>query len=495
MSLSSYHKQGGINSSDLYKLYNNEQLASAQATGLGVDIDSTVISAVGQADDIVLVANDLDSLDLLVKGTERYCKKYRVNLVPSKTKLLAFCTPTQITVVDYAKKMTDICIDGQVIKFDDKAEHVGIIRSPQGNMPHIQGRITAHRKAMHSINRAGVARHHFGNPVASLRVHQIYGLSVLFSGMACLYLSSSEVKIIDLHLQRTVQNIQKLHQGTPRSITFLMAGCLPGEAILHLKQLTLFMMICHLPGDVLHLHGKLVLETGQPPQKSWFNHILKLCEKYCLPHPHLQLEEPPPKSIFKKNVKLAVVQYWEDTLRKEALDLESVRHFDVYAYGLSHPHWIWVSAGNNSFEVRKGCVLARMISGRYRTDYFARHWSSNKQGLCLIPGCVDKIGDLRHLLIECSALAGTREKIIELILKKASMLLPLHVFFQSLFQSNTELQYQFILEPFSFSHVQFLCNLYGNNIFYSICYFVRTYAFLIHTARQKQMNLKGEAFN
>ena len=481
-------EQGGINSSDLYKLYNNEQLASAQATDLGVDIDSSIISAVGQADDVVLIANDLDSLDLLVKGTERYCNKYRVKLVPCKTKLLAFCKQSQLAAVDYDKKMTDISIDGQVIKFDDIAEHVGITRSPDGNMPHIQGRIAAHRRAMHSINRAGAARHHFGNPVASLRIHQLYGTSVLFSGMACLYLTAAEVKIIDQHLQWTVQNIQKLHQGTPRSITFLMAGCLPGEAILHLKQLTLFMMICHLPSDPLNNHAKYVLSNGQPPQKSWFNQILKLCEKYCLPHPHLLLEQPPPKSLFKKNVKNAVVKFWEDALRKEALELQSVKHFDVHSYGLSHPHWIWVTAGNNSFEVRKSCILARMISGRYRTDYFARHWSANKSGLCLIPGCEDRIGDLKHLLIECTPLSGTREKIINLILMKSSMLLPLQQFFMSLFQSSPELQCQFVLEPFSFHQLKFLCNLYGQTIFYSICYFVRTFAFMIHTARQKLMS-------
>ena len=233
-------EQGGINSSDFYKLYNNEQLVSAQATDLGVDIDSNIISAVGQADDVVLLSNDLDSLDLLVKGTERYCMKYRVSLVPSKTKLLAFCTPPQASLVEFAKKMTDIRINGQNIKYDEMAEHVGIIiRCPDGNMPHIQGRITAHRKAMYAVDGAGAARQHFGNPAVALRIHQLYGTSVLFSGLACLLLSAAEVKLIDIHLQHIVQRIQKLHEGTPRSFTFLLAGCLPGEAILHLKQLNL----------------------------------------------------------------------------------------------------------------------------------------------------------------------------------------------------------------------------------------------------------------
>ena len=63
-------EQGGVNSGDFYKLYNNEQLKSAQASSLGVDIGSSIVSAIGQADDVILAANNLDNLRLLAKLTE-----------------------------------------------------------------------------------------------------------------------------------------------------------------------------------------------------------------------------------------------------------------------------------------------------------------------------------------------------------------------------------------------------------------------------------------
>ena len=71
-------EQGGINSSDFYKLYNNEQLKSAQDSRLGVDIGSDVISGIGQADDVMLAASSLYNLQLLVDLTEQYCAKFRV---------------------------------------------------------------------------------------------------------------------------------------------------------------------------------------------------------------------------------------------------------------------------------------------------------------------------------------------------------------------------------------------------------------------------------
>ena len=83
-------EQGGVNSSDFYKLYNNEQLEVAQSSNLGVDIGSSVISAVGQADDVILLTNDLYDLKLLLRLTENYCDKFRVKLEPGKTKLLTF---------------------------------------------------------------------------------------------------------------------------------------------------------------------------------------------------------------------------------------------------------------------------------------------------------------------------------------------------------------------------------------------------------------------
>ena len=68
-------EQGGINSGDYYKLHNNEQLETAQDSGLGADIGSDVISGVGQADDVMLMSNDIYSLKLLVKMTEECCNK------------------------------------------------------------------------------------------------------------------------------------------------------------------------------------------------------------------------------------------------------------------------------------------------------------------------------------------------------------------------------------------------------------------------------------
>ena len=480
-------EQGGINSSDFYKLYNNEQLITAQASGLGVDIGSSVVGATGQADDVLLTANDIDSLALLVRLTEKYCAKYRVTLVPSKTKLIAFHTENQQQLVHHAKAVSQVSISGEQVKFVYEAEHVGVIRNTAGNLPNIIHRIAAHKKAMGSVLSAGLARGHRGNPQASLKVHQLYGTSVLFSGLASLVLTPAEVKIVDQHYQHTVQNLQKLYDKTPRSLILLMAGSLPGEAILHLRQLTLFSMICHLPSDPLNLHGRNILVSAPSSAKSWFQQILALCLKYSLDHPHHLLTHPQSKMVFKRKIKRAVVTYWEDLLRQEASALDSLHYFLPLNCNLQQPHPIWTTAGSSSFEVHKSIVLAKMVSGRFRTEYLSRHWTSNKQGHCLLDTCEGVMGDLEHLLIECPALATIRTRMRQMILTKTSKLVPLRDLVCQILFSPPSTQLQFFLEPLVFLGILKLFDIYGQTVIDLVFYCIRTYVYYIY--RQKQTML------
>ena len=156
-------EQGGINSSDFYKLYNNEQLDTAQSSKLGVvlgggdyfggagDLGTGTVSAIGQADDVLLVSNNLDSLHLLLTLTEQYCSKYRVPLVPSKTKLLGYCTPKTQHLLDIAKLSNRIAINAQKVAFEEETEHVGVTRNTSGNLAHIMNRIAVYKGAMASV--------------------------------------------------------------------------------------------------------------------------------------------------------------------------------------------------------------------------------------------------------------------------------------------------------------------------------------------------------
>ena len=162
-----------------------------------------------------------------------------------------------------------ISISGLQIPFSTQAEHVGVVRSTEGNMPHILGRITAHKKCLGALLFTGIGHAHRENPAASIKLEKLYGMPVLFSGLASLVLSEAEINVIDQHYKTTLCRLLKLHPGTPQSFVYFMAGSLPARAILHQRQLGLFSMICHLQSDPLNKRAKRVL-SGCNQSKSWF---------------------------------------------------------------------------------------------------------------------------------------------------------------------------------------------------------------------------------
>ena len=174
-------EQGGCLSDRLYKLANNEQITVAQQSQLGVALNNIVVSAIGQADDTCLLSDCLYKLQLLLQLAVEYCTKYHVELVPEKTKLLCY-TPTGLSSSTlYWKLISPVSLGNMKLEFSTEAEHVGVLRSVDGNLPNLLARMSAHNSALRCVLPAGLARGHRGNPAAVLRVEVLYGQPVLLS--------------------------------------------------------------------------------------------------------------------------------------------------------------------------------------------------------------------------------------------------------------------------------------------------------------------------
>ena len=154
--------------------------------------------------------------------------------------------------------------------------------------------------------------------------------------------------MIDEQYKRTLQNILKLPVNSPSVLVYFVSGSLPGSAILHLKQLTLFGMISPLN---IHAHHVLLTPTSSP--QSWFLQIREILLQYQLPHPLVLLANPPTKESFKKLVKAKVTDYWESKLRSEASFLPSLHFLRPQYMSLFSPHQLLTTAGSKPYEVAK----------------------------------------------------------------------------------------------------------------------------------------------
>ena len=262
-----------------------------------------------------------------------------------------------------------------------------------------------------------------------------------------------------------------------------MSGSLPGKAILHQRQLSIFSMICHLPEDPLNTRAVYALTNCSPNQKSWFTQIRDICLLYRLPHPLELLKNPLSKESFKKLARSLIADHWETKLRREASPLLSLSYFKPEFHSLTKPHPLLWTAGPNPYEVTKAIIQCKMLSGRYRTELLSSHWSSNVNGYCLIPLCTSVPETLEHILLWCPSYQHVREQLQSLWLSTPHPLIK-HLTSLILSGSPQDLM-QFLLDPSTHPHLILLNQRYGDQPMKIVFHLTRTWCFSIHKERAK----------
>ena len=483
-------EQGGVSSSEAYKLYNNEQAKNSQSSGLGASLGFSTISCISLADDAVLLSNNIYDLRNLLHLTVHYCNKYQVKLVPDKSHFLAFGVPDhEVNLIDSSCL---ISLDGKTILHSSQAVHLGVLRSVgSSNMPMILDRISSHKKKqMFSLLPSGMALKHYGSPAASLCVQKVYCLPVLLSGLASLVLTKNEIKTLESYYKTTLIKLMKLRDKTPDPAVYFLAGSLPLEGMLHLRQLSLFSMVCHLPNDMINVHAKRVLLIQSSSARTWFHAVRDICDRYELPHPLDLLHHPPDKDRFKNLCKLNIQEYWRRKLSVEADGLQSLRFLDTRFLSLSSPHRIWQSLDGNPYQAQAASVQALLLSGRYRTERLCRYWSANNNGYCLLGQCSDLkiIENIEHFLLKCDALNDERRRLYENSLNvrvQYPILQP--VLDAYLLTNDDNLKLKFLLDCSSLPMVISASQLLGDNVYSILFKLTRTWCRSLHRARLRKL--------
>ena len=277
----------------------------------------------------------------------------------------------------------------------------------------------------------------------------------------------------------------KLHPNTPEPYILFMAGSLGAKADVHLKQLSLFGMITRLPNNIIYKIAFTKLSSDPDSSSSWFVQVRKLCAQYGLPSPLSLLSNPPSKCTYNSTVKKHVVDYWEQLMRNEAASKTSLAYCNATNMSLTTPHPLWTTSGSNPFEINKSIIVARLLSGRYRSDYLTRHWSKdNPSGFCVL--CPDKKipGTIEHMLVSCDAFGSKREDLFLYWEQQSEDNPKLHFLLSTMLSSSTQDFVQFLLDPSVVQIVLDGCQLHH----YTLCdvfSLTRTFCYGIHRRRQQ----------
>ena len=210
--------------------------------------------------------------------------------------------------------------------------------------------------------------------------------------------------------------------------------------------------------------------------------IRDLCLQYQLPHPLKMLDLPLTKESAKCLFKSKVVDYWQEKLRHEASNLPSLCFFKPQFMSLLRPHPLWTTCGSNSYEICKAIIQAKMLSGRYRSDKFVRHFSDS-DGTCQL--CTSKVpGCIQHLLVSCPSLAPTRDRLMQ----ELSMTSDISATRKSIITSSLlseETAIQFLLDCSTMPNVIVLTQTEGNNTLEELFRFSRSWCYSMHKTRLK----------
>ena len=490
-------EQGGLLSDREYKLCNNSELKVTQNSQLGVDIGPVNISSVGQADDVALVSTCPFKLQGLLHLALEYAEFNHVKMVQEKTKLLCYTPRGSEQLTEYWRLAFPITMQGLRIPFSKEAEHVGILRSSNpGAVDSIIARISAHTKALHAVLPAGLARRHLSNPAASLRVHQLYLLPVLLSGLAALVLGKPELDALDHHHKVSLERLLRLYPRTPAPVVYLLAGSLPASGHLHCRQLGLFGMLAR-QGKTAILHRIATSILTNPvisyyaSRHLWFLQVKRLCLQYALPDPLDILASPPSRSEWKRLVNRQVQTYWREKILAQAAALPSISHLRSTHLSLSSPSPLISLCKSSQHEIRKLTVQLRMLSGRYRTCWLRRHWSGNISGNCEVPGCSPGTpGTLAHIATgQCAGLTAATIAAAEQWANFISLNTYLLNLFRSVSVASQDNFLAFLLNPTTHPEVIGLAQQHGKRAMEDVSFLTRSWLYEHHRARYRALGL------
>ena len=409
-----------------------------------------------------------------------------------KTKLVAFARKADEDL-DYAKKVSPISLYGQEIPFSLEAEHLGVLRASScSNMPTLMSRMSAHRKKLFSLLPASLARHHYASPAACLRIERLYALPVLLSGLATIVLTSTELKVIHLYFKNVLRRLMKLPIDVPEEAIYFLAGSLPFKAILHLRCLSLFGMICHLPENILFKIAEASLLTAAPSHRSWFTMLRNLCSQYGLPHPLQLLHSPMPPKTFKSLSRSKVHDYWHVALSHTCNTLPSLQLLRPEFISLQKCHPIWSSLDGNPYQTKAAVIQALFLTGRYRNERLCRFWTTNRMGFCLLEPCqtLKIIDSNTHVLPDCEALSDDRRRLLAFTLRYTKDKPVIYDLCSTyLFEnSDQEILVQFLTDCSILPEVVKARQLYGIDILSHLFRITRTWCRSLHTACMRKLD-------
>ena len=238
----------------------------------------------------------------------------------------------------------------------------------------------------------------------------------MLNGLQALVLNKTESTLLDRAYKNFLKKLLGLRDKTADEAIYILIGLLPIAAELDLAVLSLFAAITRLQND----HPLYMITLRQATvthNKGWVAMAIAVGEKYNIKSTMLaSLLSPWKKSRWKSFTQLVVSEHWLIHIRQSAGEKSSLKYLNTDHFSFKSAHHLWPNYGCSSRKRVAASFRAKFITGSYILQTNRARFNQNAvDPTC--PLCHLAEEDLPHLLFNCPALQGQRDKLLTRIKK------------------------------------------------------------------------------
>jgi hypothetical protein len=350
-------RQGGVLSTTHYKRYNNPLLLTLEENYKGASIGYISIPHVTCADDIAVMSHQEEEVQSMHHEVESYASQERYNIQAAKSETLV-----------YNEKRSKIAYnfkyEGEAVKKSVTVKHLGVARQDSNHL-NIETRLQLGRRTAYSLMGAGMHGRNGLTPSLCIKMWQTYVIPRFTYGLEVLYLLKTDLDTLETLQRKMLKQIQFLPDRTPTVAVYILLGAPPIEALLHKRILTLFASISRKETSIELELARRQLSVKSLKDDSWFSDVRKLLWKYELPSVYSIMDRPPSKPVWKRLVDKAVNSHWEKKWSEEVEKKSSLKYLSLQSVAIGKPHVLWSTVRNNSHDVGRAAIKARLLTGTY----------------------------------------------------------------------------------------------------------------------------------
>ena len=400
-------KQGGVMSTDLYKVYGNTLLDRLDGIYKGATIGEIGCAAPACADDVAVASSEPDPLQSLVHTSADYGSMERFDFQLVKSVILK---------VDSNGDDDDYVwtLNGEPMPVVTESMHVGVLRSANTESSAVAENIKKARRTLYSLMPAGCHGNNGQDPETTIQLLQTYVLPILIYGMEVVLPKGKQLDALEKFYKKYLKLLLSVPVTAADPAVYILSGTVPIEATIHKRALILFGNISRLIMEAVEKRiAYRQLNIKGHRSNSWFIAIRELCVKYDLTNPLELLQDPPSKESWKRTVNKQVNSYWTTRIGRSVEMYTSLRHLHAgeFRYGRRHPV---IRTIGNAREIPRITTKLKLVTGTYILQCNRSAFNQNEiEPTCLL--CKTDIENTEHFLLCCPALHSARQSILDII--------------------------------------------------------------------------------